>query len=420
MSASDITFAEGIYGPSQHHVSRQRMEQMLLHEYDLLIERLDAKRGAETTFFTFADTVRAKTDAGKDECHGWIGIRYQRHPRSIPSEIMLHVRMLDNENILQQHALGIVGVNLLYGALYYSDDPYVLLESLLDNLLADRIEIDMVHVGGPGFVGHDNRLLSLHLISLKLAEVAMFSPDGKTLQPSAVLSNKAILIERGSFRPITRVNLDMLKQAHTQFDRENEGKEVIEIMEITMHNLLSQGNVDPADFLERVDVLASLGKTVMISNYAEFYRLSTFLTRYTKEMVGIVISIPILRQIFRTDYYQNLEGGVLEAIGRLFKESVRLFVYPGVNQEGTVLGVRDLHLPENEIHLCDHLVQNHYIVEVQADAVADLQISSHVVAHKIQEGDPSWEMFVAPEVANLIRRKGYFGWHEPVSSPPAS
>lgn len=228
------------------------------------------------------------------------------------------------------------------------------------------------------------------------------------------------MIERGSFRPITRVNLDMLKQAHTQFDRENEGKDVIEIMEMTMHNLLTQGHIDPADFLERVDVLASLGKTVMISNYAEFYKLSTFLTRYTQEMVGIVISIPILRQIFRADYYQHLEGGVLEAVGRLFKNSVRLFVYPGVNQEGNIIDIRDLHLPVEEVHLCEHLLQNHYIEEVHADTVADLQTSSHVVARKIQEGDPSWEMFVVPEVAAIIRRNGYFGWRERASKTGTS
>jgi hypothetical protein len=412
MSAYDITFAEGIYGPSRHYVSRERMEQMLLHEYDLLIERLDPKRGAETTFFTFADTVRSRAEEGKDEYHGWLGMRYQSESRSPSNVILLHVRMLDEDHVLQQNALGILGVNILYGAFYHAGDPYVLLESLLDNLDSDRIEIDMVHFEGPAFVEHDNRLLSLHLVNLKLAEVAMFSPDGKTLQPSAVLSNKAILIERGNFRPITRVNLDMLKQAHAQFDRENEGKDVIEILEMTMHNLLTQGHVDPADFLERVDVLASLGKTVMISNYAEFYKLSSFLTRYTQEMVGIVISIPLLRQIFRSDYYEDLEGGVLEAVGRLFKNTVRLFVYPGVNPEGKIIGIHDIHLPKEEVHLCEHLIQNHYIQEVQADTVADLLTSSHVVARKIQEGDPAWEMFVVPEVADLIRRKGYFGWHE--------
>jgi hypothetical protein len=412
MSAHDITFAEGIYGRSRHYVSRERIDQMLLHEFELLIERLDQKRGAETAFFTFADTVRSRVEEGKDEYHGWLGIRFQSEPRSPSGLILLHVRMLDQDHLLQQNALGILGVNMLYGAFYHAVDPYILLESLLDNLDSDRIEIDMIHFEGPPFAEHDDRLLSLHLVNLRLAEVAMFSPDGKTLQPSAVLSNKAILIERGNFRPITRVNLDMLKKAHAQFDRENEGKDVIEILEMTMHNLLTEGHVDPADFLERVDVLASLGKTVMISNYAEFYKLSAFLTRYTQEMVGIVISIPSLRQIFRSDYYENLDGGVLEAVGRLFKNAVRLFVYPGVNQEGNIIGIHDVRLPPEEIHLCEHLIQNCYIQEVQADTVADLLTSSHVVARKIQEGDLAWEMFVVPEVADLIKRKGYFGWHE--------
>ncbi|MDE1170535.1 MAG: TonB-dependent receptor [Verrucomicrobium sp.] len=415
MSAYDMIFSDAIYGPCERYVSRQRLEQMLHHEFDLLIERLNEKRGNDTHFFTFADTVRARSYQGKDECHGWLGIRYQLHTHSRANEIILHVRMLDKENLLQQEALGILGVNLLHGAFYNSQGPYTLVESLLDGLTAERIEIDMIHFSGPDFAGLDNRLLSLHLVRLGLAEVAMFSPEGETLQPSEALYKKAILIERGNFRPITRINLDMLAQARAQFlqDPRNADKPVLEIAEMTMNNLLNQGQVDPKDFLERVDVLAALGKTVMISNYAEFYKLSAFLSRYTREMVGIVMGIPLMRELFRDDYYGDLEGGTLEAFGRLFKNAVRIYVYPGVDPKGERISIRNIQMPDEVRHLYLHLIHQSSIQDVQADdnAIGDLQFSSQIVAQKIKAGDPSWERFVVPKVAELIKQHGYFGWN---------
>jgi hypothetical protein len=419
MSAYDMTFSDAIYGPCERYVSRQRLEQMLRHEFDLLIERLDEKRGKQTDFFTFADTVRARSFQGKDECHGWLGIRYQLRPGSRPNEILLHVRMLDKENVQQQEALGILGVNMVYGAFHYSSGPYTLVESLLDGLTADRIEVDMIRFSGPDFAGLDNRLLSLHLIRLKLAEVAIFDASGETLQPSEVLYKKAILIERGNFRPITRVNLEMLESAHAQFAAEpaNQGKPVIEILEMTMNNLLNQGEVDPKDFLERVDVLAALGKTVMISNYAEFFKLSSFLNRYTKEMVGIVLGVPLLRELFREEYYTELDGGTLEAFGRLFKNSLRLFVYPGLDTAGNRIGVRNLQLPDQSAHLYRHLIDNGFIEEIVAEHVAEIQFSSKIVAEKIRSGDPGWEAWVTPNVAELIKQNGYFGWRRAPAAP---
>ncbi len=412
MSAYDMTFSDAIYGPCQRYVSRQRLEQMLRHEFDLLIERLNEKRGNATTFFSFADTVRARSFQGKDECHGWLGVRYQLHPNRQANEILLHVRMLDKENVLQQEALGMLGVNLIYGAFYYSSGPYTLVESLLDGLSSERIEIDMIHCKGPDFAGLDNRLLSLHLVRLNLAEVALFDEKGETLQPSEALYKKAILLERGNFRPITKVNLDMLDKAHAQFaaDPANKDKPVLEIMEITMNNLLNQGQVDPNDFLERVDTLAALGKTVMISNYAEFYKLSAFLNRYTKERIGIVLGVPLLQELFREEYYQDLDGGTLEAFGRLFKGSLRLYVYPGMGQSGKVIGVHNLKLSDDVNSLYRHLVENGFIEEVRAESVADLAFSSNVVSQKIRAGDPSWEEFVVPKVAELIKANGFFGW----------
>ena len=244
--------------------------------------------------------------------------------------MVLHVRMWDKENVLQQQALGIVGVNLIYGACYYHQDPRKLIASLLDNLSSDRIEVDMLRFSGPAFAEVDNRLMSLHLVNCGLTNAVMFGPKGDVLQPSEVLYKMAILVERGSFRPVTHVNVDMLNCATAQFIQEPavKGKDVVVLMEITMNNLLAAGELDARDFLARVDILGDIGFTVLISNYPEYYRLGSYFRRYTKEMIGVAMGINNLLEIFNEKYYENLEGGILESFGRLFRHSVKLYIYP--------------------------------------------------------------------------------------------
>ena len=330
ISAYDMVFSDAIYGKSPRYVSRERLNLMLDHEYALLAERLSAVRGDRTNFFVFADTVATGNLQGTNEAHGWLGIRFQAAPLSEPSDIVLHVRMRDKDTVLQQQALGIVGVNLIYGALYLRSDPRALIESLQENLGIDRIEVDMLHFSGPSFEAIDNRLMALHLVECKLSNAVMFGPQGEVLQPSEVLHKKAILVERGSFRPVTHVNVDMIACATAQFVQESavKGKEVIVLMEITMNNLLSEGALDARDFLSRVDLLADMGFTVLISNYSEYYRLTSYFRRYTKEMIGVAVGINNLLEIFNEKYYDNLEGGILESFGRLFRNAVKLYVYP--------------------------------------------------------------------------------------------
>ncbi|HKB92452.1 MAG TPA: TonB-dependent receptor, partial [Opitutaceae bacterium] len=243
MSAYDMTFSDAIYGKAPRYVSQERLEHMLDHEYKLLLERLDQARGERTTFFVFANTVATKSFKGNNDAHGWMGVRFQINPREEPNDIFLHLRMWDKDNLMQQQALGIAGVNLLYGAFYYRDDPKRLIQSLVDNVGADRIEIDMLKFKGPAFKQIDNRLLSLQLVQHGLTNAVMFGPNGDVLQPSEVLYKKAILVERGSFRPVTHVNVDMLNCACAQFVQEPlvKGKDVIVLMEITMNNLLASG-----------------------------------------------------------------------------------------------------------------------------------------------------------------------------------
>src|SRR6202041_874995 len=261
ISAYDMAVSDAIYGHSKRYVSRERLQGMLDHEHGLNLERLQSARRDSTAFFAFADTVAARNYQGTNECHGWMGVKYQAHPRDQDSQIIIHARMLDHENSLQQEALGIVGVNLLYATFFLHHKPHLMLESLLDNLTTERIEIDMVEFSGIEFRHLDNRVMSLKLVQLGLSGAAIFGPTGKVLQRSEFLRKRPVLVERGSFRPVTKVNMDMIKSARERFAAEPEvdGDQVVELMEITTRNLLSEGKLDLRDFLARADLLAAAG-----------------------------------------------------------------------------------------------------------------------------------------------------------------
>jgi hypothetical protein len=441
ISAYDMAFSDAIYGKAPRYVSRERLGLMLDHEYQLLNERLAASRGAETTFFVFADTVAARNFKGTNDAHGWMGVRFQPKPGEEPSEIVLHVRMWDKENILQQEALGIVGTNLIYGAFYYRNDPAKFTRSLLDNLSDDRIEVDMLRFSGPAFKHVDNRLMSLHLVQFGLTNAVMFGTQGEVLQPSEVLYKKAILVERGSFRPVTHVNVDMLNCATAQFVQDPlvKGKEVIVLMEITMNNLLAAGEIDAHDFLSRVDLLADIGFTVLISNYSEYYRLTSYFRRYTKEMIGVAMGINNLIEIFNEKYYENLEGGILESFGRLFRHSVKLYIYPmrqeaydrylTTSQTTTVptatgshsfassvlINAKNVQVVDHLRNLYNHLLENHYIECIVGFDQSMLHIFSRDVLRRIKEQDVTWEQMVPGSVVMAIKKRRLFGYVPPAA-----
>ena len=301
ISAYDMAVSDAIYGQVDRYVSVGRLQAMLDYEYQLDVERLGDKRGDTTAFFAFANTVVARSFKGNNECHGWMGLKFQAHPRDEASQIVLHVRMLDVEASLQQEAIGIVGINLLHGAFFLHHEPEALVESLLDRLTTGRIEIDMIEFRGIEFRRVDNRLMALKLVQLGLSGVAMFGPDQAVLQPSEALRKKAILVERGSFRPTTLVNVDMLSSAVAKFEADPavSGKPVLPIAELTMRNLLAGGDdVDRQDFLARADLLAACGMTVLISDYFEYYRLATYIAARTTERIGIVMGTPSLIELF--------------------------------------------------------------------------------------------------------------------------
>jgi len=414
ISAYDMTVSDAIYGTAERYVSRGRLHAMLEHEYQLCEERLSADRGDNTSFFAFADTVTTRSYRGNNECHGWMGVKFQSHPRDEPSQIIIHVRMLDAEAALQQEALGIVGVNLLYGCFFLHHEPEQLVESLLDKLTTGRIEIDMVEFSGIEFRTVDNRLMSLKLVQLGLSGAAMFGPNKTVLQPSEVFYKKPILVERGSFRPPTNVNLDMLRASRDKFEADPAvaGKPVVEVMEITMRNLLAgSSEVDRKDFLARADTLAACGMTVLISDYFEYYRLASYLSRQTHERIGIVMGVPSLVELFDEKYYTQLPGGILESFGRLFKNDLKLFIYPlRPHQAAELKTVGNLEVPAPLRPLYDYLAARGSFVPLDNFNPEFLPIFSRDVLKRIAEKDSSWENMVPAEVATVIKKRGLFGY----------
>jgi hypothetical protein len=414
VSAYDMTVSDAIYGRAPRYVSRGRLEAMLEHEHELNLQRLRESRGATTAFFTFADTVSARSYKGNNECHGWMGVKFQSHPRDQESQILIHVRMLDRENAQQQEALGIVGVNLLYGAFFHFHEPELLVESLLDELSTLRIEIDMIEFSGIEFRHVDNRLMSMKLVELGLSGAAIFGPRGEVLQPSEFLHNKRVLLARGSFRPVCHVHLDMLNSARTRFaqDFPNGSGDSVELAELTLRNLRGdRDEVDRADFLARADMLAAVGKTVLISDYFEFYRLAAYLRQHTRERCAMVMGAGTLAEVFDEAAHGHLEGGILESLGRLLAHELSLYVYPLLDvQQQTLTGVDNYDAGERLRGIFQSLVARGSLRQLDNYTREYLGIFSQQALEKIRRGDPSWEAMVPEPVAAVIRERRILGY----------
>jgi hypothetical protein len=426
MSAYDMTVSDAIYGKADRYVCRPRLQAMLDHEHQLNLERLQESRGGDTAFFAFADTVSARNYAGTNECHGWMGVKFQSRPRDQDSQIIIHVRMLDGTNALQQEALGIVGVNLVHGAFFLYAEPELLIESLLDGLSTERIAIDMIEFTGIEFRQVDNRVMSMKLVQMGLSGAAMFDPAGRVLQPSEVLHKKNVLVERGSFRPVCHVNIDMLNSARQAFEQDLAGaraaadppphdSDIVELMELTMRDLREKGgDVDRADFLARADMLAASGKTVLISDYFEYYRLAAYLGQYTKKRIAITMGAASLLDLFDEKYYAELEGGILESFGRLFKNDLRLYIYPLLDQDsGKLVTVDNLEVAPALRKLYGYLVDRGHIKQLENVNRDYLHIFSRDALQKIRVGDHSWEEMVPREVAEIIKSRKYLGYRAP-------
>jgi hypothetical protein len=416
ISAYDMTFSDAIYGKEERgrYVCEPRVMKMLDREYSLLDNRLKEIRGKETCFFAFADTVVAINYAKTNQGHGWLGLRFQVSPETPPNDLIVHIRLMEKDSNLQQQAVGIFGINMIYGCFYHYKDPELLLESLMDTLSVERVKIDMIRFSGPDFKGVDNRIMALHLVQLGFTNSALFDPNGEVKEPADVFYKKHILAVRGRFRPYTLVNMDMFKSAAKEFIKDENipnDENIIEVAELTLNNLRSDGDIDYKDFLDRVDIITSLGKYVLISNYQEYYRLVDFFNRYTKLKFAIALGTFNLADIFNEKYYTNLKGGILESFSALFSRNVELYIYP-TRKPGSdqIYNTSNFEVPEHLVHLYRYLIANQRIKDV-TDYHADiLHIYSDKVLEMIRTGQSGWEEMVPDSVLEAIVSKKLFGY----------
>lgn len=415
MSAYDKDYSDAIYGKEEknRYVTRSRLDKMLKYEMRLIEERLDNSENPRRKFFSYANTVTTINYAKTFKGHGWVGIIFQDNPGEEPSEITLHIRFKENDATLQQETLGNLGVNLIYGAFYHSDDPRVLLRSLYDDISVDKIEIDMIDFRGPAFRYVDNRLMSLQLVKLGMTDAVIFDHEGANILPSDFLYKKNVYAVRGSFRPVTRLVIDMFETGMQMFrkDAEADPEDVRVVFEITTSNLSAEGVIDERDFLDRVDILGQLGYTVMISNFSEYYRLVDYFSGYTNGYIGIGMGVNNLLLVFEEQYYQHLSGGILEAFGKFFRKDMRVYLYPFYDKEsGIFLNSSNLKVDDNLKELYKYFKKNRRIVDIDDFNASLANIFSREILQKISNGEKGWEAGVPDGVAELIKTRGMFGY----------
>lgn len=417
ISAYDMTMSDAIYGKesSGRYVCEDRLQKMLDIEFDTLVTRLDGVRSPDTTFFAFADTVSAKSFKGTGENHGWIGVKFQHKPKAKPSQVIMHVNMLDAENVQQQEAIGLIGVNLLYAAYYTAQDHEKFIASLMDGLTPSRMKIDMIQVEGEAFHGVDSRLLCLELVKLKLCEAVIFDVDGSVLQASDVLYKKNVLVVRGGYRPPTNLSLDMLECGVRRFKAsldQVEQDNIIVIPEISMSLLLDRGIVDNEDFLARVDLLSALGQKVLISSSESYSDLNMFFTKYAKKKIAFVMASYNLEEILNKSRYDvNRCGvGLVGSIGKLLEPNTRLFIYPAQDEENSeIQTIESMKVSDDMIFLLLYLKENKLIEDIDDYNPEVISIWSRKVLKMIQDGAEGWEKFVPASVAKTVKKKCLFG-----------
>ena len=415
MSAYDKDFSDAIYGieGDKRYVTEPRLKRMLSHEIDLIEDRLSRNKHPNKLFFSYANTVATIDFAKKFKGHGWVGIRFQLDPLEDYNEIILHLRFKETDARLQQETLGILGVNLIHGAFYLNDNPKELVKSFYDNLDGDQLEIDMINFSGPRFMYVDNRLMSLQLLKNGMTNAVMFGPDGINLLPAQVLYKKNILALRGSFRPVTKVNMDMYEKSKKLFLAEKKVKEenTQVIFEITLSNLRAEGEINERDFLDRAELLCSLGQNVMITNFQQYFKLVEYFSEFTKERMGLAMGVYNLIQIFNEKYYRNLSGGILEAFGKLFYRDLKVYMYPYHDQEtGEYINSENLKVPPRMKELYKFFNNNGKLVNIDDFDAEILDIFSRTVLKMIVNSDDGWEQMLPKGIAETIKAKKLFGY----------
>ena len=416
MSAYDKGFSDAIYGieDDKRYVTKSRLSKMLKHEIKLLETRVKRDLNPGKMFFSFANTVATIDFAKKFKGHGWMGIRFQTNSNEEYSEIQMHVRFHLIDAKAQQEALGIMGVNLIYGAYYKHNKPRSLIKYLYDHIDSQAIEIDTINFSGPLFRGVDNRLMSLILVKNGMTQAVMFGPDGNNILPAAVLYNKNILAIRGSFRPLTKVNEDMYQKSFKMItnDKDFDIKNTLSIFEITLSNLLSGKNdINEQDFLDRAELLCSTGKTVLLTNFQEYYKLSDYFSKYSTKKTVLTMGVDNLIKVFDEKYYSLLTGGVMEAFGKLFKKEIEIYLYPMLKEKKLITS-NNLQVSDNMKNLYNFFKDNNKIIDIIDYDKKLLNIFSQQVLFEIQNKKSGWENKLPKTISKLIKEKKLFGFKQ--------
>lgn len=412
-SAYDMKVSDSMYGEASRYVCEERLQTMLEKEYDVMKERLPNKY-KEKRFFAFCNTVESLNYHKTNQGQGWVGMRFQLSLEGPVNDVILHIKMHDNSHKAQQEALGILGVNLIYSAYFHNHDLDEFLTNLVHRLPRDKMEIDMLRVSGPDFEDVDNRIIALNLVKRGITDATMFDLSGNVLQPATALYKKNILLMRGRFRPVTKVHIDMIERGTEQFLLEDGIKKdnVNVVFEFTLKDLTADGKILDKDFVDRAELLGTLGYTVMISNYLKHYKMVDYLASIARgNKMGVIAGIYNLQTIFDERYYGNLPGGLLEAFGRGFGHDVKLFVYPANNVEtGELYSLDNFMVPDNLKGLLQYMKDNHKLAKFESFDQKLLGIMSDDVLSKIKADASSWEEDVPEQVVKAIKYYELFGY----------
>lgn len=399
MSAYDKAYSDAIYGIGNgRYVSESRLYDMLDHEYQLIEERLQHVCD-DKTYFVFADTVAAINYTRTIKGNGWIGIRFQHQPCDKSNEVVLHVKMTDTNNRQQQEAIGILGVNLLYACYHYRDNMEYFIKSLIDGI-KDRVKVDMIRVNGDAFDHIDNRLLSLYLIKHGLSEVCMLSEDGNPIHASEFLYKRDLMVVRGNFRPPTLVTEDVFEKGFKQFNDEdyiNNDKSIL-MSEITINE-----DIDEKDFLHRAKMLNGLGQKIIVSNCHNHQELINYLQDYKVQNLGLVIGVMELLKIIETKHRENQDGRLLVAFGELFTRNIKIYIYPAVQKDGSLMTLQNLPVPEDIELLYKHLLRSEQLIDITDFDEDKLGIFSWDVLESIKNGTDDWKSMVPERIIPLIQ-----------------
>ena len=418
ISAYDKSFSDHFYnqGKPSRYVAEDRVKKMVNYEYVEMLTILDGKN--DQKFFAFANTVETLNYTKTNQGNGWLGIAVEGSDRNNPNQIYIHVKLHERDTLLQQYSLGALGVNLIYGALFEWEDPRKVLLSLLDNLDTERVEIDYIFVDGPDLEWVDNRILNLMLVSNNMTPAIMFDEEGNVKQPGDMLYKKNVMLMRGYFRPVNNLVIEFLKESLDIFKRDEDYRpdNTIAFCEISLHNLMNRSKIDEKDFLHRVDLLNMVGQSVMVSNFDRYFELVEYFDQFQMIKLRLIMGMPTFDGILNKDHYSDLRGGVLEAIGKLFHDNVKLYLFPYVQlKTGKVISPSVDHFKSTDKLLWQYLNENKKIIHL--DILSDdlKKNSAENILDMIHCGDESLAKYLPEAVFNHIKEKQLFDYNCDVS-----